>query len=102
MRLSQLACSELMDTSQSMLLLVRIRGYVSTSSYPALRRYMHEHMWTRLPSSGRWASIYLQVGARAERCDSVAFAMRACGWHWPGGTGKLEPREPAWDGADKT
>ena len=32
MRLSQSACSELMDTSQSMLLLVRIRGYVSTSS----------------------------------------------------------------------
>ena len=71
MRLSQSACSqqqrkggggeELIDTSQSMLLhmwarpmclrmSVRIRGYVSTSSHPAL---MHEHVGAAAAGGGR-------------------------------------------------
>ena len=69
-------------------MLVWKRGYVSTSSYPALRSSytctsMCGHEWTRGCSRDEGGGQYLSASrARAERCDSVAFAMRGVVGLW--------------------
>ena len=99
MRLSQSACSqqqrkgggeELMETSQSMLLymwarpmcmrmLVRMRGYVSTSSYPALRTPARAYVDTAAAAGG--GRVFMCKSAR--RAESPE-----CGR--VGGTGRGE------------
>ena len=89
MRLSQLACSELMDTSQSMLLLVRIRGYVSTSSYPALCTHARAYV-DITAAEQREVGEYLSASRRSSRAMRLRCICNAGVWvALAGGNGQV-------------
>ena len=89
MRLSQSACSELMDTSQSMLLLVRIRGCVSTSSYPALCTHARAYV-DITAAEQREVGEYLSASRRSSRVMRLRCICNAGVWvALAGGNGQV-------------